>query len=74
VVEVREQPRDEDEVDRSAADHLVGDVDIATLRVMNLGGVHGPLVSGPASGSATAHPQARAQVPLRNLEAALRRP
>jgi len=57
VVEVREQPRDEDEVDRSAADHLVGDVDIATLRVMNLGGVHGPSVSDPAGGSATAHPR-----------------
>jgi hypothetical protein len=63
VVEVREQPRDEDEVDRSAADHLVGDVDIAALRVMNLWGVHGPSLSGPANRSAIAHALGTAQVP-----------
>jgi hypothetical protein len=61
VVDVREQPRDEHEVDRPAADHLIGDVDIAALRVLNPRTVHRPTVSRPARGAAT--PPARGIVP-----------
>jgi hypothetical protein len=41
MLHVREQSGDEHEVDRPITNDLEGDVDIGTLRVANLGTLHG---------------------------------
>jgi hypothetical protein len=64
VVDVREQPRDQNEVDRAAADHLIGDVDIAALRVPDRRKLHEPSVSKPLGAAATPRPARSWREPL----------
>jgi hypothetical protein len=44
-LDIRNESGDENEVDRPGAEHLVGDVDFAALRVLRVGALHGPSFS-----------------------------
>jgi hypothetical protein len=46
MLDVREEPRDEDDIDRGITDHLVGDMDIAALRISRDRGHTGSVMLG----------------------------